>query len=131
MTRCEVLDSFTGLFTTGQHEAFFRRYPNSRNRQDLVPGVHFRDDAVERLADFKTMGFNKARYSAVGLRGVIAPTDARTHSVHGEYVRKTHKLDTGRAAGGVRGRFEARLTAYDQTTGLVLGAFGEASTSLH
>ena len=77
------------------------------------------------------MGFNRTRYSAVRLRGAIAPADVRAQNVHGEYVRKARKLDTDHAAGGAQGRFEARLAAYGQTTGLVLGAFGEASTSLH
>ena len=57
------------------------------------------------------MGFNKTRYSAVRLRDVIAPADVRAQSVHCEYVRTAHKLDTDHAAGSVRGRFEARLAA--------------------
>ena len=97
----KVLDLSTDLFTTAQHEACLRKYPNSRSRQGLVPDVLFRDGAVERLTDFKTMGFNKARYSAARLRDVITPADVRAQSVYSEYVRKTRKLDTDHAVGSV------------------------------
>ena len=69
------------------------------SRQGLVPNALYRDGAAERLADFKTMDFNKMRYSAARLRDVIVSADVRAQSVRGEYVRKGIKLDMDDAAG--------------------------------
>ena len=51
----EVLDLFTDPFTAEQHEAFLRRYPNSKSRHGLVSDMFFRGGAVERLVDFKNV----------------------------------------------------------------------------
>lgn len=128
--RREVLGLFTDLMTPAQQNDFQQRFPNSRSRHGCVPDLRLDDGGVMRLADVKTMGFSPTRYNERRLESVVGPVDERARQVHVEYVRKVKKLGLG--VPGDEDRFVARLLELTGVTvGLVVGAFGEASSALH
>ncbi|KAJ1445898.1 hypothetical protein M885DRAFT_578454 [Pelagophyceae sp. CCMP2097] len=77
------------------------------------------------------MGFGVTNYGEPRLRNVVGPADERARKVYVEYVRKVKKLGRPGVAGD-EDRFVQRLLELTgMTIGLVLGYFGEASSSMH
>ena len=108
-----------------------------RKRHSLVPDFKFPSgweaEGEARLAELKVISCCRSHYAALLTGQEKSPVQAYADDQTSLYLTKARKADRDFVGvpEGQQGPVEARLRGYGEVTGLVFGAFGEASEGVH
>ena len=108
-----------------------------RKRHGLVPDFKFPEgwgaEGDARLAELKVISCCRSHYAALLTGQEKSPVQAYADAQTALYLAKAKKADKEFVGvqEGQQGPVEARLRGYGPVSGLVFGAFGEASEAVH
>ena len=137
--RCEVFGEFAALIPQQGWAAVeqWEKGVRGRKRHGLVPDFKFPEgwgaEGDARLAELKVISCCRSHYAALLTGQEKSPVQAYADAQTALYLAKAKKADTEFVGvqEGQQGPVEARLRGYGPVSGLVFGAFGEASEAVH
>ena len=137
--RCEVFGEFASLIPQQGWEQVveWEKRVRGRKRHGLVPDFLFPSgwgaEGEARLAELKVISCCRSHYGPLLTGQSESPVQAYANKQTAAYRTKARKADKEFVGvpEGQQGPVEGRLLGYGEVTGLVFGAFGEASEAVH
>jgi len=135
--RIPVTTEVFGLFSHLIPAQALSRYERGRKRQALVPDFRIEMPSAIgvtrfQLAELKVISCCESWYTP-SAGGNVRATEKRANGLKAEYRRKARDVDkeARESRGSEKGPVERRLEEFGDLLGLVFGAWGEASESVH
>jgi hypothetical protein len=134
--RLPVTTEVFGLFSHLIPAQALSRYERGRKRQALVPDFRIEMPSATggsrfQLAELKVISCCESWYTP-SAGGKVRATEKRASGLKAEYRRKAREVDKEtRDKDNEKGPVERRLEEFGDLLGLVFGAWGEASESVH